>query len=183
MLASLLFALKKLLSTVLLPPVGPLLASSFGLLLRRRHPRTGTVLAWSGLIALWLLATPVVSSWLERSTYATDAVADLSDAQAIVILGAGSTDNLVDYDGQTVNGFALERLRAGARLARQTGLPVLVSGGVVWQGKPEADLMAAVLQEQDVPVRWIESASRDTGDNAVLSAAHSATTASPAWRW
>lgn len=171
MLASLLFALKKLLSTVLLPPVGPLLASTFGLLLRRRHPRTGTVLAWSGLIALWLLATPVVSGWLERSTYATDAVADLSDAQAIVILGAGSTDNLVDYDGQTVNGFALERLRAGARLARQTGLPVLVSGGVVWQGKPEADLMAAVLQEQDVPVRWIESASRDTGDNAVLSAA------------
>ncbi|MCQ9378124.1 YdcF family protein [Methyloversatilis sp. XJ19-49] len=171
MLASLMFALKKLLSTLLLPPVSPLLASILGLLLRRHHPRTGMVLAWSGLIALWLLATPVVSGWLERSTYATDAVADLSDAQAIVILGAGSTDNLVDYDGQTVNGFALERLRAGARLARKTGLPVLVSGGVVWQGQPEADLMAAVLQEQDVPVRWIESASRDTGDNAVLSAA------------
>ncbi|AOF82002.1 hypothetical protein BSY238_1326 [Methyloversatilis sp. RAC08] len=171
MLASLLFALKKLLSTVLLPPVSPLLVSTCGLLLRRRHPRTGAALAWSGLIALWLLATPVVSGWLERSTYATDAVADLSEAQAIVILGAGSTDNLVDYDGQTVNGFALERLRAGARLARQTGLPVLVSGGVVWQGKPEADMMADALQEQNVPVRWIESASRDTGDNAALSAA------------
>ncbi|MDP2867420.1 YdcF family protein [Methyloversatilis sp.] len=170
MLASLLFALKKLLSTLLLPPVSPLLASTLGLLLRGRHPRTGAVLAWSGLIALWLLATPVVSGWLERSTYATNAVADLSDAQAIVILGAGSSDNLVDYDGQTVNGLALERLRAGARLARQTGLPLLVSGGVVWQGQPEADMMAAVLQEQGVAVRWIESASRDTGDNAALSA-------------
>ena len=45
MLASLLFALKKLLSTLLLPPVSPLLASTLGLLLRRRHPRTGAVLA------------------------------------------------------------------------------------------------------------------------------------------
>lgn len=173
MLASLLFALKKLLSTLLLPPVSPLLASTLGLLLRRRHPRTGMSLAWGGLTALWLLATPVVSDWLERSTYVTHSVADLAtlaDSQAIVILGAGSTDNLVDYDGQTVSGFALERLRAGARLARQTGLPVLVSGGVVWQGQPEADMMAGVLQEQGVPVRWIESASRDTGDNAALTA-------------
>ncbi|MDP3874376.1 MAG: YdcF family protein [Methyloversatilis sp.] len=170
MLASLLFALKKLLSILLLPPVSPLLVSTFGLLLRRRHPRTGMAFAWSGLIALWLLATPLVSGWLERSTYVTDGVADLSDAQAIVILGAGTIDNLVDYDGQTVSAFALERLRAGARLARQTGLPVLVSGGVVWQGQPEADMMATALQEQGVAARWIESASRDTGDNAALSA-------------
>lgn len=170
MLASLLFTLKKLLSTLLLPPVSPLLVSTLGLLLRRRHPRTGTVLAWSGLIALWLLATPVVSGWLERSTYATEAVADLADAQAIVILGAGSTDNLVDYDGQTVNGFALERLRAGARLARQTGLPVLVSGGVVWRGQSEAELMTAALVEMGIDVRWAEQCSRDTGDNASMSA-------------
>lgn len=170
MLASLLFALKKVMSALLLPPVSPLLVSTLGLLLRRRHPRSGTTLAWSGLIVLWLLATPVVSGWLERTTYVTDAVADLSDAQAIVILGAGSIDNLVDYDGQTVTAFALERLRAGARLARRTGLPVLVSGGVVWRGQSEAELMTAVLEELGIDVRWAEQCSRDTGDNATMSA-------------
>jgi uncharacterized SAM-binding protein YcdF (DUF218 family) len=171
MLASLLFVLKKLVATVVLPPLGPLLVSASGLLLRRRHPRTGSTLAWAGLIALGLLGMPVVSGPLERSTYATDAQADLSGAQAIVILGAGTTENLADYGGQTVNSPALERLRAGARLARQTGLPVLVSGGIVWRGQPEADLMAAVLEEQGIAVRWVERDSRDTGDNAAMSAA------------
>lgn len=171
MLASLLFVLKKLVATLVLPPLGPLLLSASGLLLRPRRPRTGSTLAWAGLIALALLGMPVVSGWLERSTYAADASADLSGAQAIVILGAGTTENLADYGGQTVNSPALERLRAGARLARRTGLPVLVSGGIVWRGQPEGDLMAAVLEEQGITVRWVERNSRDTGDNAAMSAA------------
>jgi uncharacterized SAM-binding protein YcdF (DUF218 family) len=171
MLASLLFVLKKLMSVLLLPPLSPLLVSAAGLLLRRRCPRTGNALAWSGLIVLWLLSLPVVSNPLERSTYLPDSNADLSRAQAIVILGAGSVDNLADYNGQTVNALALERLRAGARLARQTGLPVLLSGGIVWRGQSEAELMKVVLEEQGVPVRWVEPSSRDTGDNAAMSAA------------
>ncbi len=171
MLASLLFVLKKLVSVLLLPPVSPLLLSAAGLLIRRRHARTGIALAWTGLALILALSMPVVSGRLERSTYLGHAGGEPSDADAIVILGAGTTDNLADYGGQTVNGHALERLRAGARLARQTGLPVLVSGGTVWHGRPEAELMQEVLKEYGVAVRWVESRSRDTADNARASAA------------
>jgi uncharacterized SAM-binding protein YcdF (DUF218 family) len=67
--------------------------------------------------------------------------------------------------------LTLERVRYGARVARLTGLPVLVSGGSVLEGEPEAKLMADALEREfGVPVRWIESRSRTTHENAVLSA-------------
>ncbi|HEY9194479.1 MAG TPA: YdcF family protein [Methyloversatilis sp.] len=174
MLASLLFVLKKAVAALLLPPASPLMLSVAGLLLALRHRRAGLAMAGGGLLLLYALCTPALSGMLERSTYATRTAAPtgaLAHAQAIVILGAGTTDNLVDYGGQTVNAYALERLRAGARLARITRLPVLVSGGVVWDGRPEADMMKEVMDEFGVPVRWVESRSRDTADNARESAA------------
>lgn len=171
MLASLLFALKKIVALLLLPPNGPLLLSAAGLLLVRRHARLGTTVAWAGLLMLVALSTPLISGGLERSTYVgSDADSDLSGAQAIVILGGGTHSSLTDYGGETISALALERLRAGARLARERGLPVLVSGGVVWAGRPEADLMKDALAEYDVAVRWVETRSRDTGDNARESA-------------
>ena len=177
MLASLLFVLKKLVAALLLPPASLLMISAAGLLLALRHRRTGLTLAGGGLLLLYALCTPALSGWLERSTYPAQATPPaasagaLARAQAIVILGAGTTDNLVDYGGQTVNAYALERLRAGARLARTTRLPVLVSGGVVWDGRPEADMMKEVMDEFGVPVRWVEPRSRDTAGNARESAA------------
>ena len=171
MLASLLFALKKLVALLLLPPNGPLLLSAAGLLLVRRHARLGYTVAWAGLLILVALSTPLISGWLERPTYVGNAAdSELSGAQAIVILGGGTHSNLTDYGGETISALALERLRAGARLARERGLPVLVSGGVVWDGKPEADLMKHALAEYGVAVRWVEARSRDTGDNARESA-------------
>lgn len=169
--ASLLFALKKLVALLLLPPNGPLLLSAAGLLLMRRRARLGYTVAWIGLLMLLALGMPLISGWLERSTYVgSDADSDLSGAQAIVILGGGTHSNLADYDGETISALALERLRAGARLARERGLPVLVSGGVVWTGRPEAELMKEALAEYGLAVRWVEARSRDTRDNARESA-------------
>jgi uncharacterized SAM-binding protein YcdF (DUF218 family) len=169
--SSLLFLLKKTVATMLLPPTSLLLLALLGLLLMRRHRRTGIALALFGLLTLYALCLPALAGWLERSTYHTDVGQPLAGAGAIVVLGAGTVDNLVDYDGQTVNGWALERVRAGARLAKASGLPVLVSGGVVWDGRPEGELMREAMSEFGVDVRWVESASRDTADNAQLSAA------------
>jgi uncharacterized SAM-binding protein YcdF (DUF218 family) len=68
---------------------------------------------------------------------------------------------------------SLERLRAGAALSRRTGLPVLISGGPIYDGeRPLATLMADSMQHDfQVPVRWTEPASRDTWENAQFSAA------------
>ncbi|MDY0058015.1 MAG: YdcF family protein [Methyloversatilis sp.] len=168
--SSLLFLLKKTVSVLLLPPTSLLLLAVLGLLLMRRHRRIGMALAATGVLTLYALCLPALAGWLERSTYYADAGQSLIGAGAIVVLGAGTTDNLVDYDGQTVNGWALERVRAGARLAKGSGLPVLVSGGVVWDGRPEGELMREAMSEFGVDVRWVEPASRDTADNARLSA-------------
>jgi uncharacterized SAM-binding protein YcdF (DUF218 family) len=87
-----------------------------------------------------------------------------------VILGGGSYF-APEYGGDTVGIATLERLRYGARLARESRLPLLVTGGAPTGGRPEGELMRDTL-EQDfgVKVRWVETASRDTTENASLSA-------------
>jgi len=63
-------------------------------------------------------------------------------------------------------------VRAGAVLARRSGLPVLVSGGVLKPGTPPiAATMARVMADEfRVPPRWVEGKSLDTWQNAVFSA-------------
>lgn len=159
------FLLKKFVAALLLPPALPFLLIGVGLLLLRRRPRLGRLLAWGGLIGGWLLATPLtvdlIVAPLERVPPVTRT--ELARAQAIVILGAGAQRHAREYGGTVPNRLGLERLRYGARLARESGLPVLVSG--------EATAMAAVL-EQDFGIRprWREGRSLDTADNARLSA-------------
>ena len=67
--------------------------------------------------------------------------------------------------------LTLERVRYGARVARLTGLPVLVSGGSPWGGESEAKLMREALEREfAISVRWAEDRSRNTHENALRSA-------------
>jgi uncharacterized SAM-binding protein YcdF (DUF218 family) len=167
------FFAKKLLALLVLPPVGPLLFSAVGLAILRRRPALGKALAWAGVLALSALSLPIVS-WSLGLLLQDDPVLDLrraQQAQAVIIIGGGIRPEAVEYGGDTLSALSLERLRYGARIARQTGLPVLVSGGAVHQRRPEAELMKAVLEEEyRVAVRWVEAQSRNTRENAVLSA-------------
>jgi uncharacterized SAM-binding protein YcdF (DUF218 family) len=166
---------RKLLTALLLPPTGPLLVALFGYLLtRKRHPRAGRVLIWAGLLSLFLLSLPLVS-WRLQGALQNSPPLDYGiarQAQAIVILGGGSRRDALEYGGDTLSAFSLERARYGAWVARRTELPVLVSGGVVFNGAPEATLMRNALQDElGVKVRWTEETSRNTHENAEHSAA------------
>lgn len=158
-----------LISAALLPPLDLLLIGAFGLWLLRARPRLGRSLIALALAGLCLLSLPVVAdrllAWLEP--YPALDASRLPHADAIVILGAGTYFDAPEYGGDTINGLALQRLRYGARLARQTGLPILVTGGSPAGGQPEGRLMQAAL-EQDfgVTVRWVETHSRTTWNNA-----------------
>lgn len=172
-LALVLFWSKKLLAAAILPPLGPLLLIALGLLLLRHRPRAGRVLAWSGLATNLLLITPASVGWLARGLETAPPVsaAALRDAQAIVVLGAGKREHAPEFGGETLNRLALERVRYAALLARRTGLPLLVTGGAPTGDVPEASLMAEALErEYGVAVRWTETASRDTRENARFSA-------------
>ena len=166
--------LKSLIRAVVLPPTGPLLLAVAGLSLRHRFPRAGPALAWTGVLGLLVLSIPIVGVTLVRSlgeSAPLDA-AHVAPAQAIVILGGGVRRQAAEYGGDTLGELTLERVRYGARVARQIGLPVLVAGGAVLGGETEARLMQQSLDgEYGVRVRWIEDKSRTTHENAVNSAA------------
>ena len=165
--------LKAVLKALVLPPTGPLLLTALGLALYGRSSRIGRSLAAFGVAGLFALSMPVVADLLGRMVD-TSVPLDLEaarTAQAVVILAGGIRRNAPEYGGDTLSALTLERVRYGARVARLTGLPVLVSGGSVLEGEAEGKLMATALdREFGVPVRWIEASSRTTHDNAVLSA-------------
>ncbi|MDP2810799.1 MAG: YdcF family protein [Rhodocyclaceae bacterium] len=171
------FLLKKLLVALILPPTGPLLLALFGLWLTRSKSRRwregGLWLTALSLLGLLVLSLPVVGTALMAPLEPHPPIRpeQLQRVQAIVILGGGSYFAAPEYGGDTVSNATLERLRYGARLARDSGLPLLVTGGAPFGGRPEAESMREVL-EQDfgVKVRWVEAASRDTAESASLSA-------------
>lgn len=161
-------------TTLVLPPGGPIVLVALGVVVLRRHPRTGRALALIGAAALWLLSLPMVANALVTTlggAWSLD-LAAAKKADAIVILGGGVRVQALEYGGDTLGRLTLERVRYGAHLARQTGLPVLVTGGAAEPDvRAEADLMREALEhEYGVPVRWAESRSRNTRENAAYSA-------------
>ena len=162
--------LKKLLSSWLLPPAGLLLAAfltlCFGKGRSSRLIGCGLVLITLSLFLPWV--ADLIESPLEGVPI--DLIATKS-AQAIVILGGGVHYGAPEYGGDTLGKYSLERVRYGAKLARESKLPILVSGGSVLGGEPEAKLMRQVLESEfGVTVRWEEASSRDTNENAIESA-------------
>lgn len=174
MSSSFIFALKKFVSVLLVPPTLPFLIVAAGLVLLQRKPRAGKLIAWSGLFVWLFLTSPsgveLITAPLEK--YPAVSADQLAQAQAIVILAGGQRRINEEYGGKsTVNRLTLERVRYGARLARTTHLPVLVSGGSPTGYQAEAALMDETLREDfSVQPKWIETQSLDTEDNARFSA-------------
>jgi uncharacterized SAM-binding protein YcdF (DUF218 family) len=160
----------RLIEAILLPPGGLIFLGLIGLLLVRL--KTGRRLLALSLLTLWLLSLPVVADLLllglERVPPVTDAQIETEQPEAIVVLGGGRNLDTPEYHGDTVSLRTLARLRYAARLARQTGLPVIPSGGNPGAiGTPEAKLARDILQtEFSVQVSEIESHSDTTWENA-----------------
>jgi len=165
--------------TLLLPPGLFLLLIVLAFGLRRSRPRLSAVCFVFGLGGLWAMSMPVVVEWaargieqnapLHQSEWATLA----QRADAIVVLGSGRERNDPSWGGDIPTGVALERMRYAARMAKASGLPILVTGGLHYGEPPsEAAIMAESLQNDfGVAARWQEGLSRTTWENATLTAA------------
>jgi uncharacterized SAM-binding protein YcdF (DUF218 family) len=164
-------------SVLLLPPANLVLLTALGgLLFLAGRRRAGTATLALSLMLLTLLSMPAIGQWLVARLEADVPVLTQprgTPAQAIVILGGSRRVNAREYGGSDQPGlYSLGRLRYGAWLHEQTGLPILVTGGSP-ERRPEseASLMARALKENfKVPVRWMEGASDNTEQNARLSA-------------
>ncbi len=163
------------LAALILPPSSTGLMALAGLWVARRHARWGAALVVLSMTTLLLLSMPAVAMVLLRTLEPQPLnVAQVRhpSPQAIVVLGGGRQRGALEWGGETVNSASLQRVRYGATLARELGLPVLVTGGTPGQGvRPEAALMRDVMaHELHTEVRWVEDQSLTTRDNARLSA-------------
>lgn len=169
-----LFLLKKIVSALILPPTCLLMLAFVGLCLTAKYPKMGRALVALSLLALLTLSLPITGDALLESLESMPPISQsqLKKAQAIIILGGGKNLEAPEFDHiDTVNRSTLQRLRYGAYLQAQTGLPILVTGGAPFGGRPEAEAMAETLvrdfHAKDI---WTESQSKDTAENAAYSA-------------
>ena len=169
------FILQRIISEFLLPPFSPFFLLVVAWLMAARFRRTSKIVGSVAVVWFLLSGLPVIGVRLSgpgptlpeavRPPYAT--------ADAIVVLGGGRYINAREYAGDTAGPSTLERVRYAAKLYRETGRPILVSGG-----KPgglgqrgEGEIMRDILQfEFNVPVRWVENEAQETSANASLSA-------------
>ncbi len=105
-------------------------------------------------------------------------VSNEPSTHAIVILGGGRQKgalDLPDYQFQNLSPQSMERLRAGARLAKAINLPILLTGGAPdrtdARDLSEANVMSMVLKKElGIYARWLEEQSNTTQENAMQSA-------------
>lgn len=160
---------------MLLPPLGFGWLILFGWIMFKRRPRAARWSIGVGLLLTYASACSYVAASLG---YAVIRPADANlpgRAQAIVVL-AGGRELRFDAAGKVIDAFpgpeTAQRLLHGVRLARETGLPLLLSSG-----KPDGFDPAEAVVMQNVMLRdlrltpkWIEPESRNTVENAEFSA-------------
>ncbi len=157
--------------TLALPPFllfAPFLAAWW---LRKR--RAGRILFALAIVLAWGLSTPFIGSRLLAALETMPALnRPLPQKAAIVALSAGIKHNAPEYGGETVDERTLLRLRYAVRLQRQSGLPLLVSGGRLRNADTSlGELMRrAAVEDFGLSDVWVEDASLNTWENARFSA-------------
>lgn len=158
----------------LLPPLSLLLMLALGIFLLYRRRKFAKPLILIAFGMLWIVSMPYFAEiglhLLEARTVALGSQhGQPQAADVIVILGGGTYFHAPEYAGvDTIGDATLVRLRYGAKLQRETGKPILVTGGKpLGNNTSEAQQMRSSL-EQDfhVPVRWVEDASDNTFESA-----------------
>lgn len=166
------FGAKFFLQHLLLPPgifIVLLAAMAIHALFRRQWRTALVALALAG--ALDALSLAPVADRLTGGLERRYAIPPRPEGDVIVLLGGGVMGRAPDLTGQ---GFPAEgmlpRVITAARLQKRLGVPVVVSGGKVFDHlEAEAPVVARVLADLGVPPEKIvaEGNSRDTSENVM----------------
>ena len=173
---------KAIASALLLPPVPFLLLALWGARLLWSRRGIGWLVTLSSLLGLWLSACAGFGQVLSQlllapppalSAARIDALRREAHANhnvAIIVLGGGREVLAPEYSLSSLTPEALERLRFGVWLGRETGIPVGFSGGSGFGRSDSASeaQIAGRIAASDFgrPLRWSEEESRDTRENA-----------------
>jgi uncharacterized SAM-binding protein YcdF (DUF218 family) len=179
---------KPVLTALALPPVPWLLLMLVGARMMFWRRSASWLLILISVSGLWLSCTTAVGHWLEKAVLkpppalAPERIAEIKrltantgNKVAIVVLGGGREAMAPEYGAGNLNHFSLQRLHYGVWLSRQTGAPMLFSGGIGHAnvaGVSEAEIAARIAdKDYGKPLNWTETESRDTRENAVRSVA------------
>ncbi len=167
--------LKPYINAIIFSPTLLLLGIVFGSWLSGKRTTGGRFITLFSAGILWILANPIFSDWLSHraiTQYSSVSISTLKsqDIQAIVVLGGGVDTGQPDGI-QQLKPTALDRLRHGVELSRKSGIPVLVTGGKGWGAVAESQDEASILKRVALEafqheIKWTESESRDTQENA-----------------
>src|SRR4051812_8923115 len=132
--------MKSILMSLVMPPTGFVTLIIIGLLLRGACPRAGRRLPWAAAICLLLAGLPFVSYSALIALEPALPMTPPADhpPQAIVVLGAETIRSAQGPEHFRPGLLTLDRLRAAAALHRQTGLPILATGGGSTEPTPGA---------------------------------------------
>lgn len=158
---------------LVLPPGNIIVLILVGLALGRRRRRFGATLIGLAALALLVLSLPVIADAAIRTLVRHPPLdpAAAANAGAIVILGGGVVANAPEYGDDILTTSSVARCLYGAKLHRDTGLPVLVTGGdPLGAGVSDGEAMRRFLSDRlGIAVRWTETAARNTRENAIES--------------
>jgi uncharacterized SAM-binding protein YcdF (DUF218 family) len=198
------WAVRNLIAELIMPPGIWVMWVLLMLFLFKKHELIKKTLIIFGLAMIWLTSTNYFANqftqmagylleWPEPLTLEERQSKDFNANQikkssptevhqqksnhAIVILGGGRQKGALDlpeYQYQNLGPQSMERLRAGARLAKASQLPILLTGGAPdrtdAKDLSEAKIMSMVLKgELGIDARWLEEQSNNTQENAIQS--------------
>lgn len=171
------FALKKIITPLILPPgifILAILLVSLAMMVRRRF-KLGVINLTVGL-ALWTLSITPVANLLMRGLESDFSIPKNPSGDVIILLGGGLIDRVPDLSGTAApSPLMMGRIVTAVRLYQRLRLPIIVTGGRVYD---DADAAVATiakrfLMDLGVPDRQItvEDRARDTAQNARLTIA------------
>ncbi|WP_444995734.1 YdcF family protein [Aliikangiella sp. IMCC44359] len=166
---------------LLLPPGINLIIMVLAVFLFRKYARLATSLLVLSFTTLFLLSLPSIAQTLIQNIEPTSVlnstqlrqISNDDTPRAIVVLSGGRIALAPEYgDIDTVNSATLQRIQYASWLQKRTNLPVLLSGGSVFnEATAESVLMNQVMMSNfAIAPKWIESESKNTAENALYSA-------------
>lgn len=137
----------------------------------RRLPRVVRILAGTGVALCYLFSTQLgadtLLAWVESRA---DAPCAAPPPGAVVVLAGGVDENARAGDVGALNQYSLRRTLGAVDFwrGRAAGMPLVIAGGSVRDGPPEADLMRDFARRLGVPdsALRVEADSRTTWENA-----------------
>lgn len=162
-----------LLTQLVSPPMLQFAIIILAFILYKKYKKISFTLLGSSLLSLYLLATPWVANNLQAYWQWPNVIAEEQlkhqAADAIVVLGGGRYFPAPEFGASMPGHYSLERIDYAFTVHKKTNLPILLTGGVVFdQGPTDGQVMQNWLQRYNVKARWVDNQSRTTAENAAF---------------